>query len=280
MSLARSVPALVLAGAVSLAPPGPLAAQEMLFQGRIEAANRATLTTGRDGKVVEVLFGGGEAVEKGDPLIRLDDAFQALDLEIAAAEARAARARAELARAEAARMEELGRRDVASAARLDAARAQAEVAAADAERAAAQERAARLRLERSVLRAPLAGRIGAPAVAVGDFVEAAVGPPLAEIVQLDPLIVAYQVPYDDRLAALRRAGASDLATLFSRLALEVRTAGGALSAGPLRPEHADATVDPATGMLTVRARLPNPDELFRPGMRVEVVSTLAPEAAR
>ena len=276
----RPLPALVLAGAAALLPPGPLAAQTLTFQGRIEAAVRATLTSGRDGKVVEVLFSGGEAVAKGAPLVRLDDAFQTLALRIAEAEARAARARADLAAAEAARMEELGRRDVASAARLDAARAGAEAAAAEAERAAAEAEAARLRVERSVLRAPIAGRIGAPAVAVGDFVEAAVGPPLAEIVQLDPVTVAYQVPYADRLATLDRAGERDLDALFARISLSVSAAGGTLVAGPLRPTRTEAAVDPATGMLTVRAPLPNPAELFRPGMEVEVTSTLDGEAPR
>ena len=36
----------------------------------------------------------------------------------------------------------------------------------------------------------------------------------------------------------------------------------------------------STGMLTVRAPLPNPAELFRPGMEVEVTSTLDGEAPR
>ncbi|MDF2234106.1 efflux RND transporter periplasmic adaptor subunit [Albimonas sp. CAU 1670] len=259
----------------------PALAQERVFEGRIEARSSAVVASGRDGKVVEILFSGGEAVKAGDPLIRLDDAFQALNLEIAAAEARAARARARLAAAEATRMQELGRRDVASAARIDAAQAEAEVAAAQAERAAAAEAAARLTLERSVLRAPLAGRIGRPLVAVGAFVEAAAGPPLAEIVALDPVVVAYAVPYDARLATLKEAGSRDLAAVLARISAVVSAADRALVSGPVRPDSTEATVDPATGAMTVRALLPNPDELFRPGMRVVVTSTLgpAPEAA-
>ena len=176
-------------------------------------------------------------------------------------------------------MEELGRRDVASISRIDAARAGAEVAAAEASRAEAAESAARLRLERSVLRAPISGRIGRPLVELGAFVEAAEGPPLAEIVALDPVIVAYEVPYDERLATLKAAGEDDLDAIYPRMSLIVRAAGGALVAGPLRPGYTEATVDPDTGMVTVRATLPNPRELFRPGMRVQVASTLDPTPA-
>ncbi|MAS42721.1 MAG: efflux transporter periplasmic adaptor subunit [Rhodobacteraceae bacterium] len=250
---------------LALAPAlNPARAEDMLFEGRIEAATRAAVASGRDGKVVEILFRGGEAVEAGDPLLRLDDAFQALDLRIATTEAAAAQARARLADAEAKRMEELGRRDVASAARIDA----------------AAESAARLRVERSTLRAPISGRIGRPLVELGAFVEASVGPPLAEIVALDPVIVAYEVPYDERLAMLAEAGEDDMEAIYARITLTVRASGGALVAGPARPAYAEAAVDPDTGMLTVRASISNPRELFRPGMRVQVTSSLDPEPVR
>ncbi|MEE3099879.1 MAG: HlyD family efflux transporter periplasmic adaptor subunit, partial [Pseudomonadota bacterium] len=149
----------------------------------------------------------------------------------------------------------------------------------EADRAGLAATAARLRLERSVLRAPISGRIGRPQVDVGSFVEAAAGPPLAEIVALDPVTVAYSVPYDDRLATLREAGGSDLADVLARITLVVGAADGALVSAPVRPDMAEATVDPATGALTVRAALPNPQELFRPGMRVTVTSTLDPGPA-
>lgn len=256
------------------------APEPMVFEGRIEPGARAEIAPGRDGKVAGILFRGGETVAKGDPLFRLDDAFQRLDLAEAEAALLSARAAARQAQAEAARIAELARRKAASQVAEDAARAAADMAAAALAKAGAERDAAQLRLDRSVLRAPMAGRIGPPLVALGAFVEAAAGPPMAEILSLDPVVVVYAVPWSERLAAMKAAGAADPAALFARLSLRIEAAGGALTAGPTRPDYAEAALDPATGAATLRARLANPGAALRPGMNVRVISTLMPEPIR
>ncbi len=50
---------------------------------------------------------------------------------------------------------------------------------------------------------------------IGAFVEAQAGVPLAEIVQLDPALVAYEVPYGVRLDALERSGVASLKELLA-----------------------------------------------------------------
>lgn len=262
--------ALLLAGVAA-----PLLADEPLsFQGVVEARSSARIASGRDGRVAEILFRGGELVAAGDPLIRLDAAFQTLDVEMAEADADAARARAKQAAAESGRIAELLRRKVATQTQADAAEAELSAARAEARHADAAVRAARLAVARSTLRAPIAGRVSRPDVDIGAFVEAAAGPPLARIVLLDPVLVAYQVPYSVRLSVMRASGAASFEALFERITLRLRLPGGMDFPAASRPAFADATVAPATGALTVRAEFANPDDVLRPGMAVEVLSTI------
>jgi membrane fusion protein (multidrug efflux system) len=264
-----------LAAALAAAP---VLAEPLVFRGEVEAAERAVLSTRIDGVVAEILFEGGERVVADQPLIRLDPADA--ELALAAAEARLAEARAVLAGAErrAARQEQLAERGVAADAQVGPARtaraaAEATVALAEAER----DRAA-LDLRRAVIRAPIAGYVSRPAVSVGAFLEAEAGPPLAEIIALDPVVVAYRAPYADRLAALEATGAETVSELLAGVRLTLRLPGDRLYGVASTPHAASAEIDAETGAVTVWARFPNPDALLRPGMFVEVLSEIDAEA--
>lgn len=119
---------------------------------------------------------------------------------------------------------------------------------------------------------------------IGAFVEAQAGVPLAEIVQLDPALVAYEVPYGVRLDALERSGVASLKELFATVILRLVLPGGRGYPETGRPRFASADVDPDTGALTTWAEIANPDGVLRPGMRVRVLPhvagfTDAPEAS-
>ncbi len=247
-------------------------AEPLLLNGRVEAAERGVLSSRLGGVVTAILFEGGERVERDQPLIQLDPADA--ELALAAAEAGLAEALARLEGAErrAARQEALLERGVAADAQVGPART--ELAATRAAAALAQttrDRAA-LDLQRVVIRAPISGYVSRPMVAVGAFLEAEAGSPLAEIVALDPVVVAYEAPYADRLAALEAAGAATVEELLAGVRIALHLPGGRLYAGEATPHAASADVDPATGAVTVWARFPNPDAILRPGMAVEVVS--------
>ena len=263
----------------TMVAPLPGLAQQMEFDGVVEAARLAVIAPGRDGKVERIFFAGGEQVTAGSALIRLDDAFQHLAVERAEAALASAEATAADAGREAARLATLIERKAVSVARSEAARTAHEVALANAAVAAADLDAARLELERSTLRAPIDGYVGRPGVKVGAFVEAEAGPPLATIVQIDPVLVGYDVPYDVRIALMQDSGASTLQELFAMLELRLEFSNGVRYAHAAQPSFAEATVDPATGMLRVWAEFQNPDGVLRPGMSVRVHSRLAPGAA-
>jgi RND family efflux transporter MFP subunit len=131
------------------------------FTGQVEAAARTDLGFELAGRVTEVLVEEGDLVPAGAVLARLDTGAliperAALEAELAAAEADAALARLTLARNDA--LTERGFRSVAALddARLALARAEAGMAALRARLAGVD-----VRLEKSVLTAPFAARIGA-----------------------------------------------------------------------------------------------------------------------
>jgi hypothetical protein len=68
---------------------------------------------------------------------------------------------------------------------------------------------------------------GRPRVAPGAFVEATAGTVLAEIAQLDPILVSFYVPYVERQRAFDKAGTSTASEIFQRSMPLTRTAVGA-----------------------------------------------------
>lgn len=259
---------------VALAAPLPAAAEPLVFHGHVEASQEAVLASRLNGVVAEILFRGGEAVEKGRVLIRLDPDDARLAL--AAAEARLARARAELALADsrAKRQDALNARGVLSDAASDPARAALAQAEAELALAVVERDRAALDLTRVEIRAPITGFVSRPLAALGAYVEAEAGAPLATIVALDPAIVVYDAPYAARLQALADSGAPTVEALLARVRLRLVLPGGGTYAATSTPDSSGATVDRATGAIAVRAAFPNPNALLRPGMEVTVLSEI------
>ncbi|WP_421981096.1 efflux RND transporter periplasmic adaptor subunit [Roseibium sp.] len=252
----------------------PTLAEDLVFVGTVEVRETAVLSAGTDGQLTEILFQGGELVSEGQALMRQDTRTLDIDVQMAEAQLKAADAQLAAAQQRASRLITLSERKVASNASLDDATAL--LAAAEAGRmiAVAQLNRAELELDKATIRAPIAGIISRPSAALGAFLEAEAGPPLARIVQLDPVLVAYKVPYETRLATLRATGATTLEDLFPKLSLTVTLQSGETVASGLRPEFAGATVEEASGALTVFTLVPNPERTLRPGMTVTVTADL------
>ncbi len=252
----------------------PAQAETLVFEGRVEAYERAELSSQLDGVVAEILFVGGEMVSKGQVLIRLD----ADDADLAKAEAAALMTQVEAdvthARQEAERVRTLVRRGIATQAQQQAAQQTLSVAEARLASARVAIRRADLDLARTTIEAGISGIVDRPRISKGAYVEAESGAPLGEIVRIDPALIAYQVPYATRIAAMRISNAPDLQELFKRIQLTVRLPGGEVYPHPAKPDFASATIDAETGLLTVWAAIPNPKGLLRPGLAVSVTSEI------
>ena len=153
--------------------------------GVVRARNQVTIRPEVAGRVVEVLVRSGEAVDRGQALVRLDEVEvrerlrQAeADVRLAEATAVAARARVTELEARAARTRALAEQELVSEqdldsmeAQLDALRASADEAAARVEQRQAAVEERRSALAKTVVRAPVAGRLGERRAEVGMLVD-------------------------------------------------------------------------------------------------------------
>jgi len=103
-------------------------------------------------------------------------------------------------------------------------------------------------------------------VKVGNIVRQADAAPLATINQILPIYVSFTIPQRS-LPDVRAALAAETATLQATI-----PGSYAQSAGQVT--MIENTVDPATGMVTIRATMPNTDELLWPGTLVNTRLTL------
>ncbi len=260
-----------------LCAAAPAFAEPLSFEGRVEAYRKAELSSRLDGAVAEILFSGGEYVTAGTPMILLDT--EELELSVATEQAEVSRAEAAhvLAQRDARRTRALETRGVATEVRADSTEAALKDAAARLEAARVALQRAELDLRRAVIRAPIDGFAGRPKTALGAFVEAESGAALGEILQIDPALIAYRVPYGVRLESMARTGADSIEALFEHIKLTIRMPGGRTYPHKARPDFASTSVDPSDGTLTVWAAFRNPGAVLRPGMSVTVLSEIAKE---
>ena len=222
-------------------------------------------------EIVGVHFADGARVQKGDLLFTLDS--RAIEAQIAQAEGALAREKAQLAGAErdVARYTELVAKNATPVTNLDNAKTQADVHRAAILSAAAQINNLKVQLSYCSIRAPITGRIGAASVKVGNFVRPADLAPLAVINQIAPVYVSFSVP-QNTLPTIRGAIAAETATVEAVAPGDSRRASGQVT-------MIENTVDPATGMVTIRATMDNADEVLWPGTLVNVSLSIRQEEA-
>ncbi|HMB54623.1 MAG TPA: efflux RND transporter periplasmic adaptor subunit [Thermoanaerobaculia bacterium] len=194
---------------------GALPLEERL-SGVVKAESQVAVHPEIEASVAEVYVRTGEAVDRGQPLVRLVDAElrdrvrQAeADLQLAEASAAEARARVAEIEAQATRSRALAAEELVSEmdletleARLDASQAsarQAEAGVAQAEAVVAERKSA---LGKTTVRSPVAGRVGQRQAEVG--MRAAPGTTLFVVGNLDRLIV--EVPLTERMMDHVREG--------------------------------------------------------------------------
>jgi membrane fusion protein (multidrug efflux system) len=220
-----------------------------------------------DGIIRARLFTEGDYVRAGQPLYRIDPATY--EARVASARAALAHARASTVGAEGQvrRYAELLKRDFVSRQLYDNAVSAAGEARADVQAQSAALRSAQIDLERTVIRAPIAGRIGRSLYTTGALVKAGQDNALTTIQRLDPIFVDIQQSSADLLRLREQILAGQIASDGStpvRLKLESGSAYGEVG----RLSFADVTVDQGTGSQTIRAVFPNPQHILLPGMFV------------
>ncbi len=235
--------------------------------GRIKASTVAEVRPQVSGILRERLFVEGSPVEAGQELYKIeDDSYRAA---VAAAKAAVAQAQAnyDLYLSQEKRAIELFRQNASSAQSRDSAVATREGGNAALQAAEAQLMTAEIDLDRTTVRAPIAGVIGLSATTTGALVAAQQTAALATIRALDPVYVDITQSATDilRLTSTpegRQMRATGEATLV--------LADNSTYYAKGKLEAAEPQVEPTTGMVTLRMTYPNPDKILLPGMYVEV----------
>lgn len=224
-----------------------------------------------DTTITAVHFKDGAHVNKGDPLFTLD--CRVMDAQIATTEGALARDKAQLTGAErdVTRYTELVGKGATPVTNLDNAKTQSDIfrAAIKADTGLLDN----LKVQRSFcdVTAPISGKISVANVKVGSFVRQADTQAMATINQMAPVYVSFAVPQKN-LPAIRDALANKTATVEAMLPGQGKRASGQVS-------MIENTVDSVTGMATIRAEMPNTDELLWPGTLVTAQITLRVEDA-
>jgi membrane fusion protein, multidrug efflux system len=226
--------------------------------GTARANESVDITTKTSNLITAVRFQDGEWVKRGQVLVELDSA----------------QARADLAEAEAARTESTSQynrsRELASTRAVS--ESQLEQLEAQMKANVARVAAANARLEDTVVRAPFAGRVGLRRVSVGSLISP--GTVITTLDDTSVMKVDFAVP-ENFLGSLR----DGLPVVALAAAFPGREFEGKVGS-------VDSRVDLVTRSMTVRALMPNPDNLLKPGMflnvrlaRDERDALIIPEAA-
>jgi len=206
-------------------------------------ANESVMVTAKVTEtVVRVNFEDGDLVEAGAVLVDLSGRVEVAGLEEAAAAFREAEQQYR-------RQQQLAQQKLIPAGQLDAQRA-----TMDATRARLD--ATRARLADRVITAPFAGVLGFRQVSPGTLVTP--GTTIASLDDISLVKLDFTVP-ETFLSALR----SGQAVVARSAAWPDREFAGEVAT-------IDSRVDPVTRAVTVRATLPNPERLLRPGMLLTV----------
>ena len=224
-----------------------------------------------DNEIVGIHFTDGAFVKKGDLLVTLDPRM--LQAQIGQAEASVARDQAQLEMAERdlRRYSELVAKGATPQLNVDNSKTQGDTlrAAIRADNAVLEN--LKVQLSFCFIRAPISGRISQAAVKVGNFARSADTVPIATINQIAPVYITMSVPQRS-LPDLRVAMAESDTSVEAIIPGETRRAHGTIA-------MIENAVDPTTGMATVRASMPNEDELLWPGTLVTAQVTLRTENA-
>ena len=228
--------------------------------GTLTASQHVTLRSESEGRVVEIAFQEGRAVNRGDVLVRLDAAKIRAGIANYEAQVIELNARLENKQRTLERNRPLLEKKLISRLQFDNLETEIAEVRAQIEQARANLVREQVRLADTVIRAPFAGVAGVRTLSPGDYLK--VGDPVVTVVDLDPLEISFQVPekFKPKLS------------LEQTVNLRVAPYPEQIFTG--RISFIAPQVDEATRTFQVKARVSNEERLLSPGLfaRVTVVT--------
>jgi len=237
------------------------------LSGRVSARRVVEVRPQVRGIIEKRLFTEGSLVNKGDVLYRINSDSYAADFIKANADLAVAEARLVNLKAIAERQQTLLGGNSVSRQEYDLAQANYQQGLAQVESNKAAANAAKVLLERTLVKAPISGRIGRSAKTEGALLSVDQAEALATIQQLDPIYVDVVQPSKQLLYYKRRLISGELKPGGNKVGLLLEDGQPYEHSGVLKFTEMD--VNPNTGVVTLRAQFPNPDGLLLPGMYVQ-----------
>lgn len=243
------------------------------YTGRVQAVQDVDVRSQVTGFVQEILFRAGDLVEAGDVLVVLDTRRFEAERDRLSAEVAQSTVQRDLAKREVERGAQLARREAIAADQVDQREANLAAAQAALVGASAALRGAQADLDDTQIRAPFAGRVSDQRVTIGSLVQGGSGQAtvLTNIASVDPVEVLFDTSEADYLR-------------YSRMTLNGNRSSSRVSPTEVTArlndeedwryrgeiDFIDNRIDAGSGTIRIRARFDNPDELFIPGLFVEL----------
>ncbi len=252
-------------GVVTIAPESVALTTEL--PGRIAPVRVAQVRARVDGVVLHREFREGAEVTAGEELFQIDPApFQAAYDSAAAAQAKAD-ANLKQTQQLSDRYQSLVKINAVSQQDFDNAVSAAAQAKADVLAAKATLETAAINLGYTKVTSPIVGRIGAALVTEGALVSQSGATEMAQVTQMDPIYCDFMESSTELLRLRRELDNGALKTAAPGAAkVTLLLDDGTTYPLPGKLLFSDVTVDPSSGMVTLRAEFPNPDHLLLPGM--------------
>ncbi|TWB36944.1 efflux RND transporter periplasmic adaptor subunit [Nitrospirillum viridazoti] len=259
----------VSVGVVTVTPQPVTLSTELT--GRTSAFRVAEVRPQVSGVILKRLFTEGGEVKAGQQLYQIDPTPYEAALASAKASLAQAEATVKSVKAKAERYSDLVTVNAVSKQDYDDITANLATDQAAVDAARAQVKTAQINLDYTRVYSPISGRVGRSTVTEGALVTADQTTALATVQQLDPMYVDVTQSSVDlmRLRQEIAAGHVKGATAGDApISLLIDGLGDKPYGEPGRLQFADVTVDQTTGMVTLRATVPNPKAELLPGLFV------------
>ena len=238
--------------------------------GRLESLRNADVRAQVGGIIKRRLFEEGSYVRAGQPLYQLDDATYIANLESARATLASAEATLAKAGADLSRYRPLVEADAISKQEYDAAVSAKRSAEAGVKSARAAIRSAQISVNYSRITAPISGYIGQSFVSEGTLVSANDATKMATIQQTNPLYVNITQSATEMMKLRQQIAEGKMVNNSGRVAVTVLLEDGTEYAEKGTLLFADPTVNETTGQISLRASVPNDQNILLPGLYVRV----------
>lgn len=243
--------------------------------GRLSAVRTADVRARVAGVLQKRVYTEGSDVKEGQVLFEIDPAPLRASLNAQLANLAAAQATYQNNHAAAERARSVAQKGLLSKADVDNAAAAERTAAASVKQAQANVESAKINLGYANVTAPIGGRAGKQQVTEGALVGQGEATLLTTIDQIDSLYVNFTQAIG-ALDDVRSAAAGGSVQLFeqNKAKIELRMPDGAAYDQTGTLDFSDVSVDAATGAVTLRGVVPNPQHRLLPGMYVNVHLTV------